>query len=261
MADLTPKEKSCLEHLLGMSSGYVLNFSDSTFATFFADTVGIDIDDAKYRQGNSGSKAKRMREFWRLEPNHVVGKVIAELIEHIRNNGLEVDQARLEAARAIERRHSTGIPVAEVESLKAISPEKSFEAVAAAVRQAIDGRDPQGGLDRLHTFTVKFLRTLCERHELQVDRDDPLHSLMGRYIKTLKTKVLLKSRMGELILKSSISTLESFNDVRNEQSFAHDNPLLDYEEALLVFNHVTNVIRFVNAIETEAAKTDCEVPF
>lgn len=58
------------------------------------------------------------------------------------------------------------------------------------------------------------------------------------------------------ILKSSISTLEAFNDVRNNQSLAHDNPILGYEEALLIFNHVTALLRFLRSIDTVAQ--ECE---
>jgi hypothetical protein len=55
--------------------------------------------------------------------------------------------------------------------------------------------------------------------------------------------------MTEQILKSSISTLESFSRVRNDQSFAHDNKILNYDESLLIFNHVTGAIKFIEAIE------------
>lgn len=51
------------------------------------------------------------------------------------------------------------------------------------------------------------------------------------------------------ILKSSISTLDAFNDVRNNRSLAHDNPILDYDEALLIFNHVASSVRFLSSIE------------
>jgi hypothetical protein len=51
--------------------------------------------------------------------------------------------------------------------------------------------------------------------------------------------------MTERILKSIISTLESFNTVRNDQSLAHDNEILTYDEALLIFNHVSSAIRFL----------------
>ena len=55
--------------------------------------------------------------------------------------------------------------------------------------------------------------------------------------------------MTERILKSSISTLEAFNRVRNDRSFAHDNQILNYDESLLIFNHVASAIRFIEAVE------------
>jgi Abortive infection C-terminus len=51
------------------------------------------------------------------------------------------------------------------------------------------------------------------------------------------------------ILKSSISVLDAFNDVRNNQSLAHDNDVLNYEEALLIFDHVADSIRFLKSLE------------
>ena len=48
---------------------------------------------------------------------------------------------------------------------------------------------------------------------------------------------------------TSISVLEAFNDVRNNKSLAHDNPVLNYSESLLIFNNVTSSIRFVWALE------------
>jgi len=57
--------------------------------------------------------------------------------------------------------------------------------------------------------------------------------------------------MTERILKSSISVLDAFNDVRNNKSFAHDNPILNYHESILIFNDVSNVIKFLESIEDE----------
>lgn len=62
-------------------SGIRTNFSDSTIALFFAD-VDVDIHADKY-QSTGKSKAKKVREFWRLEPDHLVGKSIEALIKHI----------------------------------------------------------------------------------------------------------------------------------------------------------------------------------
>lgn len=81
MSSLSHIDKRRLEALFNMSSGYVLNFSDATFGDFFVDTVDIDIHSEKYQKGGT-SKAKKLREFWRLESDHIVGKVILALVEH-----------------------------------------------------------------------------------------------------------------------------------------------------------------------------------
>ena len=62
--------------------------------------------------------------------------------------------------------------------------------------------------------------------------------------------------MTERILKSSSSILESFNDVRNNKSLAHDNPILNYHESVLIFNNVSSAIKFIEAIEKEKSEVD-----
>src|SRR5260221_3314877 len=51
-----------LDDLFEMGGGYVLNFSDRTFAQFFAEELNLDIDDPAYAV-NGGSKGKRLRHF------------------------------------------------------------------------------------------------------------------------------------------------------------------------------------------------------
>ena len=81
MASLMFREKSLLEEFLEMRGGYVLNFKDRTYADFFRD-FGVEIDDALYLEGHSGSKANRLRSFWDRAPDRLVGKVLAELVEY-----------------------------------------------------------------------------------------------------------------------------------------------------------------------------------
>lgn len=50
--------------------------------------------------------------------------------------------------------------------------------------------------------------------------------------------------MLERILKSNISILEAFNEVRNNQSLAHDNTPLNKSESKFIFNSVVNAIKF-----------------
>ena len=63
MSTFSMAERHNLEKFLGMSSGYVLNFSDRTFGEFVFEAVGIDIHDEKYT-GEGTSKAKKLRTFW-----------------------------------------------------------------------------------------------------------------------------------------------------------------------------------------------------
>jgi|GEM_PF-5274419 len=76
--------------------------------------------------------------------------------------------------------------------------------------------------------------------------------------------------MTEHILRSSISVLEAFSGVRNNKSAAHDNPILNDEESLLLFNHVASSIRFIKSIEARTkhattpitvAALDDDLPF
>ncbi|NOR47991.1 MAG: hypothetical protein GQ533_08100 [Methanosarcinaceae archaeon] len=80
MANLKPVEKKYFEDIFGMSSGYVLDYTNTTFAELFGDVVGIDIYDDKYAF-NGDSKAKRLRAFWELESDEIVGKVLEVLLE------------------------------------------------------------------------------------------------------------------------------------------------------------------------------------
>jgi hypothetical protein len=80
MVQLKHSEKRILEDALDMGSGYVLNFSDRTFAEFF-DDQGITIYQEKYAF-NGSSKAKHMRAFVQVENAFTVCRVLRELWEH-----------------------------------------------------------------------------------------------------------------------------------------------------------------------------------
>jgi hypothetical protein len=79
MSNLKAHEKIVFEKLFDRG-GYVLDFTDRTFAEFFREH-GIDIDADKFRF-NGTSKMKRLRAFWEIEPDSVVGHVSEALLEY-----------------------------------------------------------------------------------------------------------------------------------------------------------------------------------
>ncbi|WP_337058295.1 abortive infection family protein [Pseudomonas sp. USHLN015] len=249
MAEIGAFERRKLEKLLGMGNGYVLDFSDRTYAEFFID-FRVDIDAPQFRIGGY-SKAKRMRTFWEIDSNHTVGKVLEGLIAYgVQSDSLgDSNPLLVDDCRKIVQRLLSDGPVTDLDALTAIADERDFEVVAQHVREAIERNQPEGGLDRLHTFVNKFMRVTCELHGITISRDKPLHSVFGEYVKALRGSGHLESVMTDRILRSSISVLEAFNDVRNNKSLAHDNPILNYDESLLVFNHVASSIRFIKSLE------------
>lgn len=249
MSSLTTREKQKFEILFGMDSGYVLDFSDRTFKEIF-DDYNVKIDSDIYKVSGT-SKAKRMRTFWDIENNSIVGHALEGIIDYaIDMQWLDNSNSELinDCQKIIERLLNDA-SVSELTSLKAISDDYDFEFVAEQIRTAINNNQPEAGLDRLHTFLIKFIRLVSQNNNIVVTREKPLHSLFGEYVKKLKAEGYIESKMTERILKSSISILEAFNDVRNNMSLAHDNSILNYGESLLIFNHVSASIRFISKLE------------
>ncbi|MEO1850042.1 MAG: hypothetical protein ABGX70_05985 [Psychrobacter sp.] len=112
MSSLNDVEKRYFEKLLGMQSGYVLDYSDPTFGEFF-NRHKINIHGPKY-QTYGTSKAKKMRAFWEQEPDALVGKVMGEMLDAYEAgcdlNNRDSETSILEKARGIVARLS-GVPV------------------------------------------------------------------------------------------------------------------------------------------------------
>jgi len=127
-----------------------------------------------------------------------------------------------------------------------------------SIRDSIEKNEPEVALDRLHTYCMKFIRQLCVKHKLKVKKDEPLNSLFGKYIKFIVASDYIDSVMTERILKYSIHVIEAFNDIRNNKSLAHDNVVLNYNESILIFNNVTNSIKFILSIEEKVENENTE---
>jgi hypothetical protein len=116
MSSLDHIEKRYFEDLLDLSSGYVLDYSNATFAEFFRRCVNIDIYADKY-SFNGESKAKRLRSFWEIEPDMIVGKVLEALLDVWRYKNKKPDDQN-------QKRHEKAIEIAyRLQGKKIISNE------------------------------------------------------------------------------------------------------------------------------------------
>lgn len=261
MADLTYIEKANIENFLGMKSGYVMDFSDRTFQEFVGEAVGLDINDPKYHY-SSNSKANRLRQFIKVESNYTFGKLLSAFCDYwlSKVHTGEIDYHNdenlyKECVKIADRLKQESI-VEHIDAIKPNADDRDFKLLAKSIRESIERNEPEVALDRLHTFTFKYLRELCDKHNISYDKTDSLNAVFGKYVKYIVDKKHIESTISEKILKYSINIIEAFNDIRNNKSFAHDNPVLNYHESVLIFNNISSTIKFIEFIETQINKAN-----
>lgn len=77
MAAVDNTTKVKLEHLLGMGGGYVLNYSNASFAAFVRDSIGVDPYDL-----HDGSKAQVLRHLWFSLSDAEFAKLTIDMLEY-----------------------------------------------------------------------------------------------------------------------------------------------------------------------------------
>lgn len=255
MADITKVENLKLEKIFDMQGGYVLDFSNRTLNDFVLESINVELYSDKYSD-RGDSKANRIPTIWQKEHNYKVGTLIFKLLEYWKDKKIlsykgisEPEQNLYDECMKISNKLIQDVIVEEIEVFRDNQTGKDFSLLAKSIRESIEKNEPEVALDRLHTYVMKFIRKLCDTHLIVYNKEESLNAIFGKYVKFITTSGKIESQMTEKILKYSINVLESFNDIRNNKSLAHDNKILNYSESLLIFNNVTNSIKFIETIE------------
>src|SRR5690349_3099639 len=112
---LRPVDLKLVDELTGMSSGYVLDFTNSTFAEFFRAEVSVDIYDDAYA-GNGTSKGKRLRSFLQIAQTAAIVRALTALWEYRENDrisqgkGEGIANARHRLSAIVERLGGASLP-------------------------------------------------------------------------------------------------------------------------------------------------------
>jgi len=254
MTKLKLSDRRFLEDVFEMGSGYVLNFTDRTFAEFFENELSVNIDDPKYHLKGS-SKGKRLRAFLEIESEAVVAKALRALWEY-RDGFRGPSDAHNETARQQKDRffgivHSIegAMSTARTDAIEKFAENQTLEELISAIDRDIGANKPEAALDRLHTYCMKKFAFVLDQRGIAFDKDAPLQNRAGKYIKALESEGSVRD-ISLKIMKSSISIFDSFNSIRNNDSFAHDNEIVDRVEARFIFDAVTNILRFMKGFET-----------
>ncbi len=250
------------EGLFGMDSGYVLDFSNSTFARFIAETINLDIYDGDGYQEYC-SKANKLRQIWSKEPNAVVGKLMDELLNYYEDYHNRMEEPLSEQQNKTINELRTVTKKLMGTDITINLPHKSEETLQTLMEDINDSlarNKPTLVLDRLHTFATKLLRQACIDNDINVLDGKgnylPLHSLAGMLKKKYEKDQIFESSFTLRALQNSISLFDSYNDIRNTKSYAHDNEILNSIEADFVVRAMANVITFIDKIETNRKKVE-----
>jgi hypothetical protein len=249
-----------LDSAFGMGSGYVLDFSDRTMAEWFHDVLGVDIDDERYKRRGT-SKANRLRTFVEDEPAPVVSRMLRLLWDYRENSGwfphglTEEQAARQKPGLFALINKLEGVdPTPATDALVAFIRDETLDELVLAIRRDAEAGKPQAALDRLHTYSMKKFAYLLDLRGAPTEREEPLHSRVGRYVKTLDAERSLRP-ISKQIMKNCIGIFQNYNDIRNNASFAHDNTVVDKDEARFIFDTVISMLRFVRAVEAGRFET------
>lgn len=241
--------------------GYVLDFSDRTISEFFEDEFAIDFDDAKY-SGNGTSKRNRLTTLISLEDSYTVAKVLRALWE--RREGLlvlrgDVDnqadsgQMKAEFLKIIaDVEDDSGSPKSG--GIDRYARDRTLDELIGDIERDLRANKPETAIDHLHTYCMKKFAHLLQSRGITCSENDALHARFGKYRKALIAEREIQT-FSDRAMKSAISLFDSFNDIRNHHSLAHDNIILDPAEARFVFETVSAVLVFLRAVEAGRYET------
>lgn len=238
------------EELLNLSSGYVLDFTNATFEAFVFKSVGVSIYESKYESESGGSKAKRLRKLVRIEDDKVVFKLFSDLLAYWKQKYLadsnddrkllyqqciiELNKIAPDTAKLSEVIHKVEMPA-----------DNTIAELRISLNRDLSDSRYNAALDRLHTFAIKYFKGKCLKSGITNTEGKALQSLAGEYIKKIEPN---QSEMTVRILKVSISVLDRFNEIRNDNSLAHDNDLVNNLEAKLIIEWVLSTLNFIDSL-------------
>lgn len=252
MADIKTSDIRILDAAFQADAGYVLNFSNKTFSEFFDEEFGIDIDAPKYQAGGT-SKMNRLRTFCRIESNPIVAKALRRLWRYREEQSFPNREAAGNNLSLLISRLEGANPPADTSAIDVFVPDETLQELVASIERDMAADKPAAAMDRLHTYCAKKFGHLLDERGIAWDRSAPLHNRVGTYVRALSAERQLRD-MTLQIIKNSIGVFDKFNHVRNNQSLAHDNVLLDKAEARFIFDSVSAVLHFFKRIDADRYK-------
>lgn len=187
MSSLNMRDKRVLEEFLGRGSVYVLNFSDRTFGEFVQEAVDIEIHSDEYTIHGS-SKAKKLRAFWEIESDYLVGRLLNALIDYAEetaNEATEKDKKLAERCREIASRLLAGGP--SLDDLKQKAQSLDANHLAEQIRRMEDSveTDPSLAIGTAKELIETCCKTILSERGQEISGTPDIPTLTKATLKEL----------------------------------------------------------------------------
>ena len=265
MSSLNYVEKEKMANLFGIKNGYVFsylrNYNKTKTRNLILDATGIDIySDPEF----SMSQERCIRKIWDEYDDHTVGKLLKVMLDYYISvadwsvSGAE-ERNYIELRELQEKLMKTSVIIPETDDV-------TLDMMKADIEQNCNNNTPELALDRLHTFSTLFFRKLCVKHNLSISNENgdyyPLHSLVGSLRRWYEANNYFDSDFSIKAIRYSISIFTAYNTIRNEQSAAHPNSLLNKAEATYVVRIICETLSFIDTIEkSKDAESNHQYPW
>ncbi|MEA5532407.1 abortive infection family protein [Crocosphaera sp. XPORK-15E] len=248
MAGLTSTEiRKVVNRYIGVSGGYLGDFSYRTHADFYPEYCELDIDPNQYE----GTTRERFIAILSGALPQAQAKIVHGVLARFQLNAPSCPETRTEELYVelleIAKRLEGSSPVVSPDlKINSAIVERTIRDVEALIQTS----DAVSGVDRIHTTLHGYLRAACKVENIVYCKDDSmtkLFKLLRQHHPALQD-LGPRSQDIERILKSSASIMDVLNPIRNNASVAHPNEdLLNKEEAMLVINIVRSLLHYLDA--------------
>jgi len=229
---------------IGVSGGYLGDFSYRTHADFYPEYCDLEIDPYSIE----GTTRERFIAILSSLPPRDQAKVLRGVIERFPpDQGPDARRVAHAGLLKIIKRLELG-PL-----IVGATPQITSEVVLRALTDAenlIQTSGPTSAVDRVHTVLHGYLQAVCDGEGIVYKRDDSMVALF----KKLRSGHPRLADLGprgqdvEKVLKSCANILDAFLPVRNQASVAHPNQeLLDEPEARLVINVGRSLLHYLDS--------------
>ena len=213
MSSLTMIEKRVLENFLEMGFGYVLDFSDRTFSELVLGSVDIDIHSDKYMIDGT-SKAKKLRAFWKIESDNLVGQLLNDLIEYSKDTVQEptedeqklADRCRKIASRLLNSSANLEDMREKAELLDANHLAKQIQRMKDSVES-----DPSLAIGTAKELIETCCKTILAKREVEIPAKPDIPTLTKATFKELNLvpERIPNTARGATVIKRLLSNLST----------------------------------------------------